>query len=86
MRGDVFFERAPSGASPIFWPASWVSSGTATLDYRPADHISFRAEYRHDQAQRAMYFGSDLRQDASAAFIPNRRAQNTVTIGTTAWF
>jgi hypothetical protein len=90
LRGDAFGEQVPSNdegtATPIFWPVRWVSSGTFTLDYRPHSNISFRAEYRHDQAAGKMFFGDAVRSDAVGAFIPNRRSQNTVTLGATAWF
>jgi hypothetical protein len=87
LRGDAFFERVPEGASPIFWPVAWVASGTATLEVRPVEHVSFRAEYRHDQAQGAMFFGGKVGTDeSSGAFVANRRDQDTITLGTTAWF
>ncbi|HKO90051.1 MAG TPA: outer membrane beta-barrel protein [Polyangiaceae bacterium] len=87
LRGDAFFEHVPEGASPIFWPVAWVASGTATLEYRPVEHVSFRAEYRHDQAEGAMFFGGKVATDeSSGAFVANRRKQDTITLGTTAWF
>jgi hypothetical protein len=88
-RGDAFFEHVPhqsqESAAAIFWPARWVTSGTATVDYRPGRYISWMVEYRHDQGERAMFFG---RQVASpdGSMIPTQRAQNTVTLGATAWF
>ena len=50
------------------------------------EHVSFRAEYRHDRAQGAMYFASAVPRDASGAFVANTRLQNTTTLGATAWF
>lgn len=86
LRGDAFFEHTPAAAQPIFWPVSWVSSGTLTLEYRLVEHVSFRAEYRHDRAQGAMYFAGAVSAAASGAFIANTRLQNTATVGVTAWF
>lgn len=91
VRGDYFREwRASSGgteAAPIFWPADWVSSVTATLDHRPAAGLSVRLELRHDRANSPVFFGGDVTGDGSATpYEPNRRAQETVTLGATAWF
>ncbi|MBK8173056.1 MAG: porin [Sandaracinaceae bacterium] len=90
-RADVFYEHlaanASGSASPIFFPASWVSSGTLTLEARPADHVSFRLEFRHDQAASQIYYGGDVSGDGtSMPFLANSRAQNTLTLGATAWF
>ncbi|UQA55590.1 outer membrane beta-barrel protein [Polyangium aurulentum] len=90
-RFDRFWEQVPSNAAgtaaPIFWPAAWVSSVTATLDVRPHDNVSVRAEYRHDHADSAMFFRGDVQGDGSAApFIPNAAYQNTATLGVTSWF
>lgn len=90
-RADIFYEHAAESdrgsASPIFWPAPWVSSGTATVDIRPHERVSFRLEYRHDQAGGEMFFGGLVEGDGlTAAFKPNRRSQDTLTLGTTAWF
>ena len=89
-RGDVFFERVAQNstgkAAPIFWPAPWVASGTATLDFRPHERISFRLEYRHDHSGTAMFFGDQVDGDGGAVpFVPNRVAQNTLTAGITTW-
>ncbi len=91
VRGDAFHEQVPSNArgraSPLFWPVRWVYGGTFTLDYRPHERVSFKAEYRHDHASGDMFFGGPVRTDpARATFIANRRAQDTVTVGATAWF
>jgi hypothetical protein len=90
-RGDAFYEHAASdasgSASPIFWPGAWVSSGTFTLDFRPHEKISFRAEYRHDEADTAMYFGGDVSGDGETVpYAANREHQNTVTLGMTGWY
>lgn len=85
-RADLLTEHVPARgaarAAPIFFPAEWVSSGTATLDFHPDSHISFRLEYRHDHAASAMYFG----RRAAAPETPSERRQDTLTVGATAWF
>lgn len=87
VRGDAFHQNVAANAigreQPIFWPAPWVSSGTATIDYRPHDRASFRLEYRHDQAGGDVYFGSDAVN--GMPFAPNRESQDTLTIGATTW-
>ncbi|MBN8609398.1 MAG: porin [Deltaproteobacteria bacterium] len=97
LRGDVFYEstaRNGSGvAGTIFWPAhptaagQWVSSGTATVEVRAAEHVSFRFEYRHDHAASDIFFGGAVSTEAtSGQFIANRASQDTLTAGATAWF
>jgi hypothetical protein len=80
VRGDLFYESAASSAegsaSRLFWPVEWVSSGTATLDWRPHDNASIRLEYRHDEAAGELYF----------RLAANSRSQDTLTLGATAWF
>lgn len=91
-RGDYFHERAASDrrgtAARIFWPSDWVASGTGTLDARPRDNISIRLEYRHDQAAAPLYFKGEVKGDGSAEapFVPNAKAQDTLTLGATTWF
>jgi hypothetical protein len=90
-RVDVFDETVASNeagtASAIFWPVSWVSSGTFTIDYRPVERASFRVEYRHDAAEGDMYFGGDVDGDGVATpFAPNRSRQDTITVGAVTWF
>lgn len=90
-RGDFFYEWTASNgagsATPIFWGgANWISSATATLDVRPWDNVSFRLEYRHDQAQAPLFFAGDVQVDANDRFVPNARSQDTITLGATAWF
>ena len=90
-RGDVFYEwtaeNASGAASPIFWAgARWVSSGTATVDLRPGDNMSVRIEYRHDEAQQALFFQGQVATDALGNYIPNARSQDTITLGAVAWF
>ena len=90
-RADRFGEhRATSAegtASPIFFPASWVSSGTFTVEGKPHDNVSLRVEYRHDQAASDIYFAGQVKGDGTkTAYVPNAHAQNTMTLGATAWF
>jgi hypothetical protein len=91
LRGDVFYEHVAENsagkATPISWPAPWVSSGTATLDFRPHERASFRFEYRHDQAGADMFFGGTVTGDGvNVPFVMNRTSQDTVTLGATTWF
>ncbi len=85
-RVDGFAEQpaknAEGEASHIFWPGTRVGSGTATLDYQPADGVSFRLEYRHDLADAPTYFRGEVRDDVT----PNALSQDTLTVGATAWF
>jgi hypothetical protein len=90
-RVDVFDETVASNsagsAGAIFWPVPRVASATATIDYRPQEHISFRAEYRHDNADGDMYFGDDVTGDGvTTPYLFNRSTQNTITLGAVAWF
>lgn len=90
-RGDYFREHAAQSsagtAGHLFWPGDWVASGTGTVDLRPRDNISIRAEYRHDQGQVDTFFKGHVRGDGSAAtpFVPNARGQDTLTLGVTTW-
>jgi Putative beta-barrel porin-2, OmpL-like. bbp2 len=81
-RGDAFYEDADER---IFWPVDWVASGTGTLEYRPTANVSLRLEYRHDHADENAYFGGDVTLDPDGAPIPDRRTQDTITAGVTAW-
>lgn len=86
FRGDRFHEHLATDATrssePLFWGGSeWVTSGTATLDLRPHDRISFRLEGRHDASERPLYFTRGAAPDA-----PNARTQTTLLLGATAWF
>jgi hypothetical protein len=87
LRGDYFREWVAKTATPIFWPTEWVAEVTATLAYQPIDGISVRLELRHDQAATPAYFGGQVSGDGvTTPYIPNRRAQDTATLGVTAWF
>lgn len=85
-RGDVVREWK-SMASAILIPVEWVSSGTATVSWRPADGLDLRFEYRHDSAQDYAYFGGAVITDpVTGMAVPNRKDQDTVTAGAIAWF
>ncbi len=91
LRADVFYEKVAENsagrAAPIFWPAPWVGSGTATAEFRPHARVSLQLEYRHDHAGDAMYFGGRVVGDGDATpFVANRVSQDTLTLGATAWF
>jgi hypothetical protein len=90
-RADYFHEwiarDATGAAAPIFWGGvAWVASGTLTADTRPADNLSVRLEYRHDQAQAPLYFAGQVPTDALGTFIPNASHQDTITVGVVGWF
>jgi hypothetical protein len=90
VRGDFFYEKVASNAdgaaSAIFWPAKWVSSPTVTVDLRPVDNVSMRLEYRHDQAEAAMFFKDHVETDDAGTFALGAESQDTLTLGMTAWF
>lgn len=91
IRGDAFYEHAAVNkagrASPIFWPAPWVSSGTATIVLRPHARVAAHIEYRHDHAGGDMYFAGRAIGDGTALpFASNRTYQDTLTAGVTTWF
>ena len=86
-RADYFREIVPAGASPLFFPVAWVASGTATASYKPADGFEVRLEVRHDHAASDAYFGGTVSTDpVTGAAIPNRRSQDTLTLGALASF
>ncbi len=90
-RVDYFREWVASAngtpASAIFWPTEWIGSTTATLACQPVDGLSIRLELRHDQAKTKVFFGGDVAGDGvTTPYEPDRRAQETVTLGATAWF
>lgn len=90
-RGDYFREHVAveggTSAAPIFWPTSWLTSATATVAFQPRDGLSLRVEMRHDHAKNRVFFGDDVMGDGvTTPYVPNRRAQDTVTVGAVAWF
>lgn len=96
LRGDRFHERLAREAGAggrtssalFFGGVEWVTSGTATLDVRPHDHISVRLEYRHDVARTPLYFGRSPAGDGGVTtpYVADARTQDTVLLGATAWF
>ncbi|MGN6108093.1 MAG: outer membrane beta-barrel protein [Kofleriaceae bacterium] len=87
VRGDYFHEWTAEGTTPIFWPPSWIAAATATIAAQPADKISVRLEYRHDHASEDAYFSGDVAgTGVTTPFVPDARAQDTITLGATAWF
>jgi hypothetical protein len=94
-RGDVLWEHAASNevgqAARIFWPVDGVGSGTLTADFRPPLpggplNLSFRVEYRHDQASGDMFFRGRVTGDgAGTPYVPNATSQDTLTAGVTGW-
>lgn len=91
-RGDVVFEkRAGNGAlvsAPMLFPTRWLTSQAVAVDFRPVPFASVRLEYRHDAAASALFFSGNVSGNGteSAPFVANARAQNTLTLGMTAWF
>lgn len=90
-RGDFFWERVPTGAGAIFWGGSeWVQGTTVGVDLHPEDHVSLRIEYRHDESAGALYYAGNVAHAdptmPSTPWVANARSQDTITIGTTAWF
>ena len=82
-RADILDETIPKSgagtASALFFPTTRVRSLTATLDARPADHMSVRLEFRRDVAADPIYF-------KGAVSTPSAKSQSTLTFGLTAWF
>jgi opacity protein-like surface antigen len=56
------------------------------VDVRPFENISVRLEYRHDQAQKPLFFQHAVSVDAQGNFITNAKHQDTITLGAVAWF
>lgn len=91
LRGDVFGEFVPRDrlATAIFWNgATWVSSGTATIDLHAFEHASLRLEYRFDACDptHPLYFHHNVAATEPGEFVTNAATQNTLTLGLTAWF
>jgi prepilin-type processing-associated H-X9-DG protein len=88
-RGDVLREWRPAGATPIFLPSGvdWITSGTATVAWRPVPGLDLRLEYRHDAASNVAFFDGTVLNDPDTGFaIANTEVQDTVTGGVIAWF
>jgi Putative beta-barrel porin-2, OmpL-like. bbp2 len=91
VRADVLAESvADNGsakASALFFPAPWVASATATVEYRPLSRVSLRLEYRQDIAATPLYFRGAVEGDGvSTPFRPNTKSQDTLTLGMASWF
>lgn len=90
VRGDVLHELLPAGSTNIFSDmagAGTVASGTVTLDARPAEHVSLRVEYRHDEADGEVFYAGQVARDAvTDEDVATARAQDTLLLGLTAWF
>jgi hypothetical protein len=49
--------------------------------------VSFRLEYRRDQASAPIYFRGQVEGDGQGTpWVPSRTAQDTLTLGATTWF
>ncbi|MBL8938570.1 MAG: hypothetical protein JNM69_28640, partial [Archangium sp.] len=49
--------------------------------------VSFRLEYRRDQASAPLYFRGAVEGDGvTTPWVPTRNAQDTLTLGVTTWF
>lgn len=80
-------ESSGTTAAPIFWPTTWLASGTATVALQPVDGLSIRVELRHDHAKDRVFYGGDVTGDGvMTPYVANRRAQDTLTVGAVAWF
>ncbi len=87
VRGDWFHERDAPGPPRLFFPADDVGSVTLTADYRPANQISLRVEYRDDRASAPMYFRGPPGQDPTTGLpAPTATSQQTLTFGAVTWF
>lgn len=91
VRGTTFLEQRAEKdgvtAAPIAIPAARMYSGSLTLEARPREQLSFKLEGRHDRASAPVFFSGRVAGDGSTTpFLPNARAQTTVTLGATAWF
>jgi hypothetical protein len=88
-RVDYIHETAAanaSGSAPhLFFPADDVGSETLTAEFRPIEGFSVRLEYRHDHASTPIYFKGDV-QSAQGLDVTNAKTQQTLTLGSVAWF
>ena len=91
-RGDVFTEQVPSNAAgttaaAIFFPVSRVQSATGTVEWRPTDNLSLRAEVRQDGANGDVYVKGHVDLVPGGIDpLANARQRTTATLGLTAWF
>jgi len=79
-------------AKPILFPATLkgrtglVASATLTVEYRPVERLSVRAEVRGDAANSDIYFDSSVTPSVGKEAVPNAFGQPTALLGATAWF
>ena len=91
-RSDLVMERHATKdgvtSGPLLFPSRWLTSHALALDARPVSHVSVRLEYRHDATRDPLFFRGDVRGAGTASdpYLPNARSQDTITLGTTAWF
>ncbi len=73
-------------ATPLFFSgARWVSSGTVTLEAKASKIASIRLEYRHDEAERPLFFFSQVAGNGTTApYVPNSVRQDTILLGVAA--
>lgn len=93
IREDALWEETAKSAlgesEPILLPAKRMSSFTGTLELRPVKGLAARLEYRHDEAQRALFFRGDAIEGEGTEekpYVPNTRQQDTALLGLVAWF
>src|SRR4051812_1769216 len=88
-RGDGIHERVAEKngtISPIFFGGGdHIASGTFTAELRPAEGVSLRLEYRHDDSDGAvpLFYKKGILADGSQR---TSKAQNTITVGMIGWF
>jgi len=86
VRADVLHERS-GAAAPFFFGVDAVGSATGTIEVKPHARVSFRLEYRRDQATAPLYFRGAVEGDGlTRPWVPTRNAQDTATLGVTTWF
>ncbi|MCA9718467.1 MAG: porin [Myxococcales bacterium] len=85
---EVWAESADGVAAPIVSPTDWLAELTGTVDFRVADHLSVKLEYRHDRARDSVFFAGDVRGAGTLEdpYVPNADRQNTLTLGVAAYF
>lgn len=80
--------RAADRAAPMLMPADRIASRSLTVELLPLHGLSLKIEGRRDDADRDIYFTGAVRGLGSAdqPYVPNTRAQTTLTVGATGWF
>ncbi len=85
LRADVLYEDAPNERFRLFFPTDVMASQTVTYEWAPVDHLLVRVEYRHDVSTDRVFYGASSAAGATPP-IANSFAQDTLTLGATAWF